>query len=522
MDATFTQILVDLERLVGKAHLTTGAAVRPFATDVFRSLEMPVAMASPGSVEELQQVVRLATSAGLALVPRGGGASYTDGYLPTQTNSLLVDMRRLDRIVAINEDDAYVTVEAGVTWERLAIALDARGWRTPFRGPFSGAVATVGGTMAQNGISHGTGAWGVAASSALSLDVVLADGSLLRTGSAIAGASPFSRHFGPDLTGLFLGDCGAFGIKARITLPLLRAQPDFAAASFGFDNFAALHAGMHAAALERVDDTHFGLDASMVRGQLRRPRGFGAHLQIALRVWKATPGAIAPLVRLLRMAWAGERAMGASAYLAHYIVEGGDAREAAQRMARLRRAVLRHGREITNTIPTVIRSQPFDRMFHVLGPQGERWVPVHGLLPHSRVAAFRAQLRLLLDRHKPAMDAHGVWIGELFECVGPGGFVVELGLYWPDAPSDYHREAVGAAALAAQPGHPANPALGAWISDLREELVALYRSHGAVHFQLGKLYPYATALQGPGLALASAVKAALDPRRRMNPGALGL
>ena len=522
MESRLTPVLAALRAVVGTEHLLTGAGLSAFATDIFRAREMPAAMASPASVDQLQAVVRVATEAGFAVLPRGGGSSYTDGYLPVQALTVLVDMRRLDRIVEINEDDAYVTVEAGVTWAKLAQALDERGLRTPFRGPFSGSVATVGGTMAQNGISHGTGAHGVAAESALSLDVVLADGSLLRTGSAITGALPFCRHYGPDITGLFLGDCAAFGIKARVTLPLLKAQRDFVAMSFGFESFEACHAGMKAAASECVDDTNFAVDASMIRGQLKRKRGLGETLQSALRVWRATPGLVAPTLQLFRMLLAGERAMGASAYLAHYIVEGGDPREAALRAARLGKAVQPHGREITNSIPTVIRSQPFDRLFHVLGPKGERWVPVHGLLPHSTVRAFNTVLTGLLARHKSYMDAHGVWVGGLYEAVGRGGFMVELGMYWPDAPSDYHRGAVDAAALAKLPIYPVDHALSDWIAAFREELIALYAAHGAVHMQLGKVYPYAQALAATELSVAQAIKLALDPQRRMNPGTLGL
>ena len=514
--------LAALAALVGTDHLVQGVALEPFATDIFESRARPLAMVAPASVDALQEVVRIAATAELPLLARGGGASYTQGYLPDVDGALLVDLRRLNNIVEINEYDAYVTVEAGVTWAALDGALAARGWRTPFRGPFSGAVATVGGTMAQNGISLGTGAHGVAAASVTALEVVLADGSLLRTGATLMGSTPFQRYYGPDLTGLFLGDCGAFGIKARVSLPLLRAQVDHVALSFGFDSWQALHTGMRAAALENVDDTHFGLDAAMIRGQLKRPRGIGETLRIAQRIWRKTPGLRAPLVQLVRMALTGERGLASAPYLAHYIVEGGSPREAATRAARLRRALAAHGREIGNTIPTVVRSQPFDRMFHVLGPAGERWVPVHGLLPHSHVAAFHDDLQQLCARHADAMRQHGAWIGTLVECVGAGGFMVELGLYWPDAASAYHRANVDAKTMAKLPQHAANPAAHRWIGALREELIALYRVHGAVHFQLGRVYPYAGVMSQPGLSVVHALKAALDPQRRMNPGVLGL
>ncbi len=512
-------LIGELRGIVGDAHVRTGDQTASFATDIYRAREMPVAVVSPGTVDELQSIVRLAAAHGIAIVVRGGGASYTDSYLPAQKGMILIDALRLNRIVEINLEDSYVTVEAGVSWAKLAEALDAIDMRTPFRGPFSGSVATVGGTMSQNGLSHGTGMHGVASESVTSLDVILANGELLRTGVAMVGATPFYRHYGPDITGLFLGDCGIHGVKARITMPLLPKQKDFGTASFGFDSFEAFYEGMKAAAREVVDDTQFGLDASMIRGQLKRGRRMKDTLRIAKHVWSTSPGVVGPLRQLARMALAGERSMGASAFLAHYIVEGGDAVEVRQRMGRLRRAVLAHGREITNTIPTVVRAQPFDRMFHVLGPKGERWVPVHGLVAHSRVAAFKRDYDAICAKHAAFMTANGVWLGGLFQCVGLSGFMIEYGIYWPEEMTAYHKVVV---TNPTTPAYSSNAALTEWVAALRVELIELFTKHGAVHFQLGKVYPYAGLLEEPALSVAKGIKAALDPERRLNPGGLGL
>ena len=161
-----------------------GDAVIGMATDVYRARALPLAVVRPASVEDLQLAVRTATAAGIAVYTRGGGASYTDGYLPTRADSILIDMGGLDRIVEINEADGYVTVEAGVTWASLRDALAPRGMRTPFFGPFSGIAATVGGSLSQHAVSHGSGGHGISAQSLISLDVVTADGALLRTGAA--------------------------------------------------------------------------------------------------------------------------------------------------------------------------------------------------------------------------------------------------------------------------------------------------------------------------------------------------
>ena len=79
-----SEILVrQLAGVIGGEHVLTDPAERQFyAMDVYNARELPLAVVRPGSVADLQAVVRVASAAGVALVARGGGASYTDGYLP--------------------------------------------------------------------------------------------------------------------------------------------------------------------------------------------------------------------------------------------------------------------------------------------------------------------------------------------------------------------------------------------------------------------------------------------------------
>jgi glycolate oxidase len=515
-------LLAALTDLVGSTQVLIGEAVNAFAHDIFSARERPLAVVIPRSVDELQAVVRLAAEYAVTLSVRGGGASYTEGYLPVRHDTVLVELRSLNRIVQINEEDGFVTVETGVTWAALKSELDTLGLRTPFRGPFSGLVATVGGTVAQNGISVGTGRYGTAAQSVLSLDVVLANGSLLRTGTAARGASPFSRSYGPDVTGLFTGDCGAFGIKARITLPLLPATSVHGGLSFAFDSFEALHLGMRAAARAGVDDTHFGLDAAMLRGQLKRGRSLGETLAIARGVLRTSPSLLTGFRQLMRMGLAGDRSLKAAPYLAHYIVEGASQHSVNAALYELRQAMSGMGREITNTVPAVIRSEPFAKMFNVIGPRGERWVPVHGVLPNSQVLAFKVALDVFFADREAQLQRLGIWTGTMFETIGPGQFMHEIGIYWPDALSDYHTHTLNARQLEKCAENPPNPEARAFVTQMKKDLIGLYDSFGATHFQLGKVYPYAPLLEAAALDTARAIQGALDPHRRLNPGALGL
>ncbi len=181
----------------------------------------------------------------------------------------MIDTSRMNRVLEINEQDMYVTVEPGITWAEMTEALSAKGLRTPFWGPFSGLKATVGGSTSQNSVSLGSGLYGISADSVLSFEVVLPGGKILRTGSnARANGGPFFRWYGPDLTGLFTGDAGVLGLKARITLRLIKKPTHRMSCSFGFDSFEAMAAGAAAAAREGVASDNFGLDPKLQQGQL--------------------------------------------------------------------------------------------------------------------------------------------------------------------------------------------------------------------------------------------------------------
>jgi FAD/FMN-containing dehydrogenase len=519
IDESFTQSLI---ATWGAGKVITGDAVVGLATDVYRARELPLAAVRPASVAELQALVRRATSAGVAVYTRGGGASYTDGYLPTRTHSILIDMGALDRIVEINVEDAYVTVEAGVTWAALKSALDERGFRTPFFGPFSGLAATVGGSMSQHAVSHGSGSYGISAQSLIGLDVVTANGELLRTGAAARGGAPFSRWHGPDLAGIFLGDCGVFGVKARITLSLRKRLPAVECASYAFADFSQLASALRLAALEGIDDEHFAMDAALTKGQIARQARISKFV-VAKDLAASATSPLAALGQLVRSGLTGARELRAAPYSAHFIMEGIDDAEARIKARRLRALMQKSGgTAIANTVPALVRAKPFAPLFNTLGPDGERWVPLHGYIPHSRVAEFHAAASEFLAVRRADMQRLGVWVGGMFMTMGTTAFLYELAFYWPGAQSAYHRHTLPQAYLDALPQRPDDAETAEFMDRLKRDLVALYASHQAIHFQLGKAYPYASTLSAETLRLVRAVKAAVDPQNLLNPGALEL
>ena len=173
---------------------------------------------SRARVDALQAVTSdFVRSKGIAIVPRGGGLSYSGGYTPA---TAAVDpagylgtgsncrhqpgQRHRDRRVRRHLGNA------------LARAEETRRADAVLRTLLRRDSATIGGALSQHAASLGSSAFGISAENVLNLDIVTGDGSLLSTGSRGAeNGHNFYRYFGPDLTGLFLGDCGALGIKAR-------------------------------------------------------------------------------------------------------------------------------------------------------------------------------------------------------------------------------------------------------------------------------------------------------------------
>lgn len=502
--------------------LTAAEDLRFYSTDVYHSGAEPTAVVRPATIAQLQAIVALAYAERVPLAVRGGGASYTDGYLLASAGGIIIDTVRLDQI-EIDEANALVTVEAGVTWAALYKALAERELRTPFWGPYSGLKATVGGSISQHSISHGSSAFGASGESLVAIEVITGTGERLATGSAGSRVPhPFFRHFGPDLAGLFTGDCGALGVKARITLRLLRRRPDFAAVSLSFSSFANMHEAMRRIALEAVDDENFGLDAALQQGQIGKQDSVSAKVGIAKSVMKNSRSFGSGVRSLAKMAVAGDRALRAADYVVHYLCDGVGKAEAEANAQVVRTIGREHGSEIPNTVPIIVRGMPFAPFDNILGPRGERWAPMHAVLPHQAAVPFHNAMNALYEARETLLASHGIIHGAMFMAVSTHAFVYEPAFYWPDARTAYHERMLPEAAGEALPRYPRAPAAAAAVAAMRGEVLELMTAHGAAHLQVGKVYPYLPGRNPAAVALLRAVKAELDPAGILNPGALGL
>jgi hypothetical protein len=220
---------------------------------------------------------------------------------------------------------------------------------------------------------------------------------------------------------------------------------------------------------------------------------------------------------------AGRNFMEEASFSLHVLAEGRIQEAADAGISEARLIVAKHGgKETENTIPKIVRANPFSPPNSMRGPEGERWAPIHGLVPHSKAVACYQAILNLFAQHQDEMDALGVHHGTLIAAVGGSGTVIEPCLYWPDASNPFIDDMIEDAHLAKLPNLPHNPAAWALVQKLKQKIVDLFFEQGAIHFQIGRTYRYQDGLDPRAMKLLKAVKDHLDPQSKMNPGSLGL
>lgn len=522
MDASLKDRLI---QIVGQDNLLLDDADRIFySQDVSKRADFVTnAVICPGDKEELAAAVKVVVEAGYSVFPRGGGMSYTSGYLPTNSKAVTIDTGRMNRVLEVNTTDMYVTVEAGCRWVDLHEALKGKGVRPPFWGTLSGIRATIGGGMSQNSIFFGSGVHGTAADSATGFEIVLADGSILKTGAgAQVNASPFQRHYGPDLTGLFTADAGALGLKATVTMKLIRDPAHKRFASFDFADYPSLFKAASEVSRRGLATESFGFDPYL-QGQRMKRQSLASDVKTLTNVMKSSGGAFKALKEGAKIAMAGRGFMDDAEYSYHFITEAHSAAGADAALKEIEEICAEAGgKQLENSIPKIISANPFTPLNNMVGPEGERWLPVHGLVPHSKGPDLMAAVEKCFADHGDELEMHGINTGYLIATIGASTCVLEPVFFWPDERMEIQEEVVEDSAKKNFRDFGARPEGFATVMKVRAALSDIFVAHGAVHMQIGKAYPYREGLEPATYAVVEGLKKQLDPTGQINPGALGL
>jgi alkyldihydroxyacetonephosphate synthase len=251
----------ELETIVGIENVVTQPAeMIAQSTDVWWitrfliasdiEIPKPLAIVFPGDREEVSKLVRFCNEHKIPLIPRGGGAGDSGGALPI-TGGIVVDMKRMDKVLELNEKSLTVRVQPGILQVHLEEYLNQRGYTTNHI-PASLTTSSLGGFISTNGTGVLSSKYGKMSDMVHQLEVVLPNGTIFKS-------LPVKLHStGPDYSRLFLGAEGTLGI---ITEALLKIHPLPEKRSFRTFLLPELHGGIDAGRKIMIS----GLNPSLLR-----------------------------------------------------------------------------------------------------------------------------------------------------------------------------------------------------------------------------------------------------------------
>ena len=240
------QLVEELGALVGAGHVLVGDAVNEDLTHdeaLTATPQRPRAVVRPADTEQVAAVVRWAAEHGVPVTARGSGTGLSGACIP-RPDGLLVDFRRMAKVLEIDTDNHVAVVQPGITLQELDAATAEHGLvYTVFPGESS---ASLGGNVATNAGGMRAVRYGVTRHQVLGLTAVLGTGEVVRTGGRFVKSTS-----GYDLTQLVIGSEGTLALVTEVTL---RLHPRFHHSSTVLAPFPTLDEV--AAAVPRIISTH--------------------------------------------------------------------------------------------------------------------------------------------------------------------------------------------------------------------------------------------------------------------------
>jgi glycolate oxidase len=207
-------ILEDLRQIVGNMVTASPTELYCYSSDASLVSGMPDYVVRPKSTTEVSQILCLASEFEVPVTARGAGTGLAGGAVPVK-GGIVLDMSGMNRIIEIDVDNLQVVVLPGVVLDKLNEALKPHGFFFP-PDPGSSAMCTIGGLISNNGSGMRCVKYGTCRNYVLDLEVVLADGRIINTGSKMLKSSA-----GYDLTRLMIGAEGTLGVITEIVLKVI-------------------------------------------------------------------------------------------------------------------------------------------------------------------------------------------------------------------------------------------------------------------------------------------------------------
>jgi len=216
--------------------------------------KMPFMVLYPTSTEEVAGIAKICHRRKIPMTPFSGGTSL-EGHFATTRGGVVIDFSKMDKVLKLNKEDLDVVVQPAVGWEQLNEDLAEHGLFFP---PDPGPGAMIGGMVGTGCSGTNAARYGTMREWVLSLTVVLADGTIIKTRRRARKSSA-----GYDLTRLFIGSEGTLGLVTEATLKLTTKPQHSSVAVISFPDIssaaatvaASASAGIQLAAIELLDDT---------------------------------------------------------------------------------------------------------------------------------------------------------------------------------------------------------------------------------------------------------------------------
>ena len=276
------KLLGQLKRILPSGEVSfEDSILQDHAGDKWFAAHKPDVVVLPRSTRSVAAVLRFANQHRIPVTPRGAGHGYVGGCVPVR-GGIVLSLARMNRIKEINAADFVAVVQAGVNTQELQNQVESQGLFYP-PDPASRKDSFIGGNIVTNAGGPRCLKYGVTRDYVLGLEVVLANGTVVRL-----GGRTHKNKTGFDLHRLFVGSEGLLGVVTEATLKLLPLPPYRACLASGFGSMRAAVRSLHAilaagflpAALELADS--FTLAAARKRTGSQRLAGCRAHLIVEL------------------------------------------------------------------------------------------------------------------------------------------------------------------------------------------------------------------------------------------------
>lgn len=225
--------LGQLVALLGEGKVSLRSAdIEVHSTDKWYASHPPDLVVFAESAEDVSKVMRFAARAKIPVTTRGAGVGYVGGCVPV-SGGIVLSVARMNRILELNPSDGVAVVQPGVITGDLQKAARDLGWDYP-PDPASLKECSIGGNIATNAGGPRCLKYGVTRSYVLGLQVVLADGQVLKCGGRV-----HKNKTGFDLCGVFTGSEGMLGVVTEVTLRLIPKPAARAMLAAVFSEFSA-------------------------------------------------------------------------------------------------------------------------------------------------------------------------------------------------------------------------------------------------------------------------------------------